>query len=150
LKEPNELEAAILVAVKEGIDDIEDLTESLALPADAVAGVVTKLVRQGVLEVKEKNILLVKRRVLGLTEKGYAMIPQAYNIVKKYADEAMKRWGEEKTLNEKLRMLIPFFQKIGLINDYVAREIIEKEKIDVGGPKEDVEAVEKASNIDLK
>ncbi len=147
----NEIESAIIVAVKEGINEIDDLAKTLSLPGDITGGIVTKLVEQGYLQLTEKNIIIMHKKTLRLTEKGESIYPDAYQKLKELSEKTKVLWEKgERKYPQNILILTPFMSNIGLLNEYIAREITGQKEFDEKQLEKEVEAAEEAARIDLK
>ncbi len=139
----------IIVAVKEGLDEVEDIARTLRLPGDIVGGLVSRLLDQGYLRIRDKNLLFVKRKVLELTDKGIREYPHAYDLVKKASERITELWRKGEKIPEDLMLLASFLSELGLLNENIAAELGVKKGGEAEDIEKEIEAAEEASNMDL-
>ncbi len=146
----NPLEAAILVALNEGIDDLEDLVEVMGVKADVTLGELSQLIEEGFVEFREKNYVIYKRRVIGLTQKGKDIVSNAYGIIEEAVREALNVWKRGGKPSQSTELLLPFLANSGLLNPMIASEVSSEITIEL---REDFgaerKAVREASKIEL-
>ena len=106
---------AVLAAIANGIDTIEELSKVFMVREEFVKKIVDELKNEGLIEEVEKGFWIFKRRVLRLTSKGLRVADRAIVRLKEIADEIKGKIRKEMSHDELREVLKPYMPIIPLL-----------------------------------
>jgi DNA-binding MarR family transcriptional regulator len=120
----NLVEAAVLVAIAEGVDTIDGIAELLRISREDAEALVDQLKAKGLVVEEERKLLFIHKKRLRLTRKGLEALEQARNMLKeaagkvKEATEKASIEGKpfEILLTDDILLILPVLEMVGFIS----------------------------------
>ncbi len=94
------LEDAVLVAIARGVETVGELAEVLNVSREDVERVVERLKAEGLIREEVVGRWIFKKRVLKLTEEGFRRASEAYEKLRRLAEEIRERLSREEGREE--------------------------------------------------